>query len=95
MKKWVVGLMLVGLFGCASAQVYVARNQGGGEITLTTRACTIRGQNFPELREAYTWSPTAPYQQACWAIVDGSVHILYLSTNDRRVYPLEMFQRKD
>jgi hypothetical protein len=92
MKKIVALLALVSTQ--AFGQIYVLPNKGGGEITLTGRPCVIRGQNQTELREAYTWSPSSPYEKGCWTIIDGMVHILYLDTNQRRVYPIEDFQRK-
>jgi len=89
--KFVLLLAAAPVFG----QVYVLPNKGGGEITITGRPCVIKGQNHPELREAYTWSPSAPYEKGCWTIIDGMVHILFLDTNNRRVYAIEDFQKKE
>lgn len=97
MKKVLLITAASALIGCASlakAQVFVMPNKGGGEITLTSRPCVINGETVNGLREAYTWSPASPHQQGCWTIVDGMVHVLYLKTRERMVYPIEDFQRK-
>ena len=97
MKKVLTTLLGFVLIGCASTartQVFVMPNKGGGEITITGRPCVINGETIRELREAYTWSTSSPYQKACWTIIDGMVHVLYIDTKDRRVYPIEAFREK-
>jgi hypothetical protein len=93
MRKLLIALLMAP--SMAMSQVFVVPNKGGGEITITTRPCIVKGQNHSELREAYTWSPSSPYEKGCWTIIDGMVHILFLDTNNRRVYPIEEFQRKE
>jgi hypothetical protein len=80
--------------GAAQAQVFVMPNKGGGEITLTARECVIKGKKFDQLFEAYTWTPSDAYTQACWTIVDGMVHVLYLESRNRMVYPIEAFKER-
>lgn len=97
MNKVLLTLATFALIGCASpaqTQVFVMPNKGGGEITLTARPCVINSRTIEGLKEAYTWSPESPYQKACWTIIDGMVHVLYLDTRDRRVYPIEMFRER-
>ena len=98
MKKTLLITLASALIGCATPArtqtVFVLPNKGGGEITLTNRQCVIKDQNVPELREAYTWSPSSTYEKGCWTIIDGNVHILFLTTNDRRVYRIEDFREK-
>ena len=97
MNRVLLTIAASALIGCASSaktQVFVMPNKGGGEITLTARPCVINGETVDGLREAYTWSPASAHQQACWTIVDGMVHVLYLRSRDRMVYPIENFQRK-
>ena len=95
MKKIIVALCVaLHTTGAWADRVFVSPNKGGGEITLTDRPCIIRGQNMDQLREAYTWAPNASYEKGCWGIVDGMVHVLYLVTGERRVYPLENFREK-
>lgn len=89
-----VAFVLIGCASPAQTQIFVMPNKGGGEITLTARPCVINGETVDGLREAYTWSPASAHQQACWTIVDGMVHVLYLRSRDRMVYPIENFQRK-
>lgn len=97
MKRGLAIIVASVLIGCATparTQIFVMPNKGGGEITLTGRPCVINGETVDGLREAYTWSPASPHQQACWTVVDGMVHVLYLKSRDRMVYPIENFQRK-
>ena len=85
MKRGLAIIVASVLTGCATpaqTQIFVMPNKGGGEITLTGRPCVINGETVDGLREAYTWSPASPHQQACWTVVDGMV------------YPIENFQRK-
>ena len=91
----IIAFALIGSAKLAMAQqLFVLPNKGGGEITLTGRQCVINGQNQPELREAYTWSPSSSYEKGCWAIIDGNVHILFLTSKERRVYRIEDFEVK-
>jgi hypothetical protein len=98
MKRVLLTTVAFALIGSAklamAQQIYVLPNKGGGEITLTGRPCVIQGQNQPELREAYTWSPSSPYEKGCWTIIDSNVHILFLTTKERRVYRIEDFEAK-
>ena len=97
MKRGLAIIVASVLIGCATpaqTRIFVIPNKGGGEITLTGRPCVINGETVDGLREAYTWSPASPHQQACWTVVDGMVHVLYLKSRDRMVYPIENFQRK-
>lgn len=97
MKRVLAIIVASVLTGCATparTQIFTMPNKGGGEITLTGRPCVINGETVDGLREAYTWSPASPHQQACWTVVDGMVHVLYLKSRDRMVYPIENFQRK-
>lgn len=89
-----VAVVLAGCAAPAKTQVFVMPNTGGGEITLTFRPCVINGQTIDGLREGYTWSQRSAYQRSCWTIVDGNVHVLYLETKDRMVYPLNEFREK-
>ena len=75
-------------------RVFVSPNKGGGEITLTDRPCIVRGKTIEDAFEAYTWTPSAPYEKGCWSIVDGMVHVLYLTSNERRVYSIDTFREK-
>ena len=95
MKKLLLGLCVaLSTTPLYAQRVFVSPNKGGGEITLTDRPCIIKGQNLSELREAYTWTPSAPYEKGCWTIVDGMVHVLYLVSGERRVYSLDGCREK-
>ena len=91
MKALIVALLLFTSLQ-AHAQVYVMPNEGGGEITLTSRQCEHKGRTYQGLKEAYTWSNQL-YLSGCWAVVDGNVHIVW-NVNDRqerRVYSIQNF----
>ena len=93
MKRVLSSIAMLATIGYASpalTQIFVMPNKGGGEITLTGRPCVINGETVNGLREAYTWSPASPHQNACWTIVDGMVHVLCLKTRERMVYPIEV-----
>ena len=98
MKKLFSILALSVLTGCAAnvkaQSVFVMPNKAGGEITVTDRPCIISGENLKNLRAAYTWSPNAALEKACWTLIDGMVHILYLRSGERRVYPITDFRQK-
>ena len=97
MNKLISILALSALTGCAvpaKAQVFVVPNKGGGEITITTRPCIINGENKSQLREAYTWTPSYPFEKGCWGVVDGMIHIIFLKSGERRVYAISDFQEK-
>jgi hypothetical protein len=90
-------LFLVAFFTSinAMAQVYVMPNEGGGEITLTSRPCEYRGKIYDGVKEAYTWS-NQMYITGCWNVIDGNVHIVW-NVNDRaerRVYNINSFTRR-
>lgn len=90
-------LMALILAGCATkgkTEILVMPNKGGGEVVITARPCVINGKTVEGVREAYTWTPSTAYQKACWAIVDGMVHVLYLESRERRVYPMDAFREK-
>lgn len=82
----------------ASGPVLVSPNNDGGEITLTMRDCEYKGvnytQQYPNLRQAYTYGNKTPYLEGCWTLIDGNVHLIYFHNNTRRVYPLDGFQRR-
>jgi hypothetical protein len=95
----VCAVLGVALFmSSANAQVLVAPNNDGGEITLTTRDCELGGvnytQQYPSLRKAYTYGDNTSYKEGCWTVIDGNVHVIYFHNNTRRVYPIDGFRKK-
>lgn len=94
MKTILAGLVLLAA-GAVQAQVFVMPNKGGGEVVLTARACIVNGQNYSGAREAYTWTPEIRKIPACWEVIDGNIHVLYLDSRQIRVYRFEDFQRKE
>ena len=91
----VIGAAIATLwFGNAKAEVYVTENKSGGEIVLTDRQCTFKGEVYEGLFEAYVWSPTAPMEKGCWTMVDKMVHVVYQGKGDRRVYDPNLFRKK-
>jgi len=91
-------LMAIGLLAGTvqvAAQVLVAPNKNGGELVITDRPCIHLGKNHPQAREAYSWSPNASTQAACWTIQDGKVWFIYLDDGDIRVYPISSFKPRE
>jgi hypothetical protein len=92
MKKMLAALMLIPSIGWA--QVFVAPNQNGGEIVLTSRPCVVNNKNFDLFREAYAWAPTTRKMNACWSIRDGNVVLIYLDDGEERIYPFSGFKER-
>jgi hypothetical protein len=91
MKKLLMALCL--LPALANAESYYATNKTGGRVVITSNDCWMGGTHYPEWGEAYTYSGTTHQMTgACWAYVDGAIHIIY-DDGDRRVYPLEYFRK--
>lgn len=93
MKKLLAALLLAPTI--ASAQVLYIKNQGGGEIVLTSRACVYNGKNYEGMREAYAWTNEVEKLNGCWNITDGNIHVIYFVDGTVRVYPLANFNRRD
>jgi len=91
MRRLILALLLCTSLQ-AHAQVYVMPNEGGGEITLTSRQCEHKSKTYSGLKEAYAWSNQL-YISGCWTVIDGNVHIIW-NVNDRaerRVYNIQNF----
>lgn len=89
MKKLIMAVaMAVAL--PAQAEVYVAKNQGGGEIVLTTRNVVCK--KWPSLFDGYSYTSQGK-MDFCWALIDGLIHAAYFD-NTERVYQPEMFTRR-
>lgn len=93
-----VAVLMTGCAARAQGNVLVSPNEDGGQITLTMRDCVTDGKNFtqeyPTLRQAYTFGTKTPYLEGCWTLIDGNVHVVYFHNNTRRVYPLSGFTRR-
>ena len=95
MKK-ILAIALFILSSTAMADVWVMKNQGGGEITLTSDRCKADNYAYPDLKNAYTWTNQV-YQEGCWALIDGNVHVTWINSNgsrNRMVYPPSSFTKK-
>jgi hypothetical protein len=90
MKKLIMAVALAVALP-AQAEVYVAKNQGGGEIVLTTRNVVCK--KWPALRDGYTYIPQGKLD-FCWALIDGLIHAVY-DDGTSRVYQPEMFTRRE
>ena len=80
----------------ARAESWALKNQGGGEITLTSNVCTADNGAYPSLKIAYTWTDKT-YNEGCWSVIDGNVHIVWMNNDgsrNRRVYNINDFKRK-
>ena len=95
MKKLLLTFLL-SFATSVNAESWYMRNTGGGEITLTKEACYADNQQYTSLSKAYTWT-NAIYLEGCWTVIDGNVHIIWISkdgSRDRRVYNINNFVRK-
>lgn len=80
----------------ALAESWVSTNKGGGEITLTDRVCRHQGKDYPNLREAYSWTNSIVVE-GCWTLLDNNVHVIWFEPNgrhDKRVYSPNGFVKK-
>jgi hypothetical protein len=92
MKKLIAAALLTPTI--AMAQVFVAPNEGGGEIVITGRDCVYNNKKYESMRAAYAWSPNHSKVPACWGIQDGNIVVVYLNDGDERVYPINAFREK-
>lgn len=86
MKKLVLALLL-----CASAvhaDPYLsAKNEGGGEIVLTSYATSTCGEG---LKAMYAMLPNGTVYHGCWAYINEKAHVRY-EDGSRKVYPIDYF----
>lgn len=85
MKKIALALLLV----CSSvrAELYLsAKNEGGGEIVLTTYTVA----SCEGLKAMYAMLPSGKTYYGCWAYVNDKIHVRY-EDGERRVYPIDSF----
>lgn len=90
MKK-TVAVILTTLSLGVSAEVWVAKNQGGGEIVLTNR--NVDCKRWPSLLDGYSYTSNG-VMKFCWALIDGLIHVAY-EDNTSRVYQPEMFTKRN
>lgn len=92
MKKLLAGLMMLPCVALADA--WSIKNNNGGEIVITDRACIYNGKNYENLREAYTYGNLSTIR-GCWKIEDGmAVVIWHEGSGDVMHYPLADFTQK-
>jgi hypothetical protein len=91
-KKWAAAVLMAPAI--ASAQIFAAPNEGGGEIVITARPCVVDGRTFEHFREAYAWTPKVAKLKACWTVKDGNVVLVYLDDGQERIYPFNGFKEK-
>ena len=92
MKKLLLMLCLVPAL--VQAGSFYTNNSGGGRIVITDRDCKMNGRYYGTLRAAYAYLENGKAIDACWAYLDGAVHVVY-DDGERRIYPLESFQPLD
>ena len=83
MKKLLICMLLIS--SSAMADTWVMPNQGGGQVVLTDRPC----KGYKSLFYAYTYTSRF-YADACWALLDGKVHVVY-EKGEKRVYEMNDF----
>ncbi len=80
-----------------AADTYTSPNNGGGEIVLTERDCTIGNRTVKGLREAYTFSSSGDTVAGCWMVQDGYVHVRWRNpdgSGSSSVYRIESFTKR-
>jgi len=90
--KALIALLLIP--SVAAAEAYSVPNQNGGEIVITDRPCVVNNKTIENLMEAYSWGK-GPMMKACWRVVDGDIHMIFLDDGDRMVYPIRAFKKKE
>lgn len=85
MKKLALVLLLVA--SAVRAEPYLsARNEGGGEIVLTTYLTA----SCDGLKAMYSMLPNGTVYHGCWAYINEKIHVKY-EDGERRVYPIDNF----
>lgn len=96
MRKLLVALLMVPTI--ALAESFSMPNNNGGEIVITDRVCTYKGQNYDPLKHAYSyWN--GGLINGCWKVTDNMVEIIWLLDHgepekNRRFYQFSDFKRK-
>lgn len=89
MRK-LIAVILTTLSLPALADVYVAKNSGGGEIVLTNR--NVNCKKWPSLFDGYSYTSKGK-MDFCWAMIDDLVQVVY-EDGERRVYKPELFYER-
>ena len=87
MKK-LIAVALILFSTLAAAESWETRNEAGGRIVITDRPC----RDYKQLKEAYAISSTGETLEACWAWIDGFVHVAYRH-GEKRIYDPAIFTK--
>lgn len=87
MKK-IIAAALIFVSTYAAAESWETENKAGGRIVLTDRPC----KDYKYLKEAYAISPAGETLEACWAWMDGFVHVAYRH-GEKRIYDPAIFTK--
>lgn len=87
MRKLIAAALIL-ISTTAAAETWETENKAGGRIVLTDRQC----RDYKQLREAYAISSTGETLEACWALMDGFVHVAYRH-GEKRVYDPAIFTK--
>lgn len=95
MKK--LALILLMFATPAFAESWFLKNEGNGEIVITSDVCKADGGKWSSLKHAYAWTDKL-YQEGCWLMIDGNIQIIWVNPDNsrtRRVYRTENFMKKE
>lgn len=74
MKTFLAAILLILSTSSFASDVFVQKNQGGGEIVITDKSCPITDSE--PFRLAYSWVPDGRIF-GCWVLIDNIVVILW------------------
>jgi len=75
MKTLIAAILLTLSANAFASDVFVQKNQGGGQIVLTGKKCPAEGAE--NLFLAYSWIPDASRVFGCWILIYDTVVIIW------------------
>lgn len=90
-------LVVVYFAAAANAAQFHVPNEGGGAMVITDEPCVVEGENFENLRRAFSFVRTGESIEGCWVkIADDVVRILWIMPDGEvrpMNYPVSAFRK--